>query len=90
MTNLFGSLDIEIWDFIGIWCLEFDISEYLNNRDSIFKDYLSIGYSTVKFHTRCQQTPNPETRNLNTDLVAAEGLHWGCGIQTKKFGNTFP
>jgi hypothetical protein len=26
---------------------------------------------------RCQQTPNPETRNLNTDLVAAQGLHWG-------------
>jgi glyoxylase-like metal-dependent hydrolase (beta-lactamase superfamily II)/rhodanese-related sulfurtransferase len=22
-------LDIEIWDFIGIWCLEFEISEYL-------------------------------------------------------------
>jgi len=47
MTNLFESLDIEIWDFIGIWSLEFDISEYLNTRDSIFKDYLSIGYSTV-------------------------------------------
>ena len=29
MTNLFGSLVIEIWDFIGIWCLEFEISEYL-------------------------------------------------------------
>ena len=28
MSNLFGSLDIEIWDFIGIWCLKFDISEY--------------------------------------------------------------
>jgi len=25
--------------------------------------------------TRYQQTPNPETRNLNTYLVAAEGLH---------------
>jgi hypothetical protein len=61
MTNLFGSLDIEIWDFIGIWCLEFDISEHLNTRDSIFKDYLSIGYSIVKFRTRCQQTTNSET-----------------------------
>ena len=29
MSNLVGSLDIEIWDFIGIWCLEFEISEYL-------------------------------------------------------------
>jgi len=52
MTNLFGSLDIDIWDFIGIWCLGFDISEYLNTRDSVSKDYLSIEYSTVKFHTR--------------------------------------
>ena len=50
MTNLFGSLDIEIWDFLGIWCLEFDISEYLNTRDSVSIDYRSIGYSTVKFH----------------------------------------
>jgi hypothetical protein len=49
MTNLFGSLDIEIWDFIGIWDLGFDISEYFNTRDSISKDYFSIGYSTVKF-----------------------------------------
>ena len=52
MSNLFGSLDIEIWDLIVIWCLEFDISEVLNSRDSISKDYLSIGYSTVKFHTK--------------------------------------
>jgi hypothetical protein len=28
MSNLFGSLDIKIWDFIGIRCLTFDISEY--------------------------------------------------------------
>jgi hypothetical protein len=33
MSNLFGSLDIEVLDFIGIWCLEFDISEYLNTHD---------------------------------------------------------
>jgi hypothetical protein len=50
MPNLFGSLDIDIWDFIGIWRLEFEISEYLNTRDSISKDDLSIGYRTVKFH----------------------------------------
>ncbi|MEN8690817.1 MAG: hypothetical protein AB1Z20_12000, partial [Desulfobacterales bacterium] len=43
LHNLFGSLDIEIWDFTGIWCLEFEISDYLNTRDSISKDYLSIG-----------------------------------------------
>jgi hypothetical protein len=24
---------------------------------------------------RCHKTPNPETRNLNADLVAAEGMH---------------
>ncbi len=23
------------WGFIGIWCLEFDISEVLNTRDSV-------------------------------------------------------
>jgi hypothetical protein len=59
MSNLFRSLDIEIWDFIGIClpavllagCLEFEISEYLNTRESIFKNYLFIGYSTVKFYT---------------------------------------
>jgi hypothetical protein len=60
MSNLFGSLDIELWDFIGIClpavllagCLEFEFSEYHNTRDAVFKDYLSIVYSTVKFHTR--------------------------------------
>ena len=52
MTNLFGSLDIEILDFIGIWCLEFEISEVLNTRDIISKDYPYIEYSTVKFHIR--------------------------------------
>jgi hypothetical protein len=54
MTSLFGSLDIDIWDFIGIWCLEFEISEYLNARDSIYKDYPSIGHSTIKDHMRRQ------------------------------------
>ena len=43
---------VKIWDFIGLWCLEFEISEYLNTREGILRDYLSIGYSTVKFHTR--------------------------------------
>ena len=56
MTDLFGSLDIEIWNFIEIWCLEFDISKYLNTWDSVFKDYLSIGYRTVNFHIRCTPT----------------------------------
>ena len=50
MTNLFRSLDIDIWDIIGIWCLEFDIFKYINIRDSNSKDNISIGYSTVKFH----------------------------------------
>jgi hypothetical protein len=54
MSNLFGSLDIEIWDFIEIWCLEFEISEYLNTQDSISKDYLTIEYSSVKFHVRVE------------------------------------
>jgi len=52
MTNLFGSLDIDIWDFVGIWCFEFDISEYLNTRYGVSKDDLSVGCRTVKFHTR--------------------------------------
>jgi len=52
MPNLFGSLDIDIWDFIGIWCLEFEISEVLNTRDSISKIAFLFGYSTVKFHMR--------------------------------------
>jgi hypothetical protein len=51
MTNLFGSLDIGIWDFLEIWCLETEISEVLNTRDIISKDGPSIEYSTVKFHT---------------------------------------
>ena len=45
-------MDIEFWDFLGIWCLEFDISEYLNTRDSISKDCLFIGDITVTFHLR--------------------------------------
>ena len=40
----------KIWDFIGIWGLEFEISEYPNTRDSISIDDLSIGYSTVTLH----------------------------------------
>ena len=40
---LFGSLEIEIWDFIEDWCMGFGISEYLNTRNSVSKDYLSIG-----------------------------------------------
>ena len=56
MSNLFGSLAIDIWDFIGIWRLEFEISEFLNTRESIFKEDLSVGYSIVKFHIRvCPQ-----------------------------------
>jgi hypothetical protein len=54
MTNLFGSLDIEIWGFLGSWCLEVDISEYLNTRDSVSRDYRFIGDSTVEFHMRVQ------------------------------------
>jgi hypothetical protein len=30
IQNLFGSLNIIIWDFLGIWCLEFEISQYFN------------------------------------------------------------
>jgi len=29
-------------DFLGIWCLEFEISEYPNTRDSVSKDYLRL------------------------------------------------
>jgi hypothetical protein len=51
ISNLLGSLDIEIWDLIGIWCLGFEISEYLNIRGSMAHNYISIEHSTVKFHT---------------------------------------
>jgi len=34
---------------------------------------------------RCQQTPNPETRNLNTNLVTAEGLLWVFVIYDLQF-----
>jgi hypothetical protein len=54
MTNLFGSLDIVIWGFLEIWCLGFEISEVLNIRDIISKDYPSIEYSTVMFHIRVE------------------------------------
>jgi len=32
MTNLFGAFDIEIWNFIKIWYLGFEISEVLNTK----------------------------------------------------------
>jgi len=54
MPNLFGALDIGIWDFLDIWCLGFEISDDLNAWDIISKDYPSIEYSTVKFHIRVQ------------------------------------
>jgi hypothetical protein len=54
MTNLFGSLDIVIWNLFVFWCLYFDIFEYPNTQDSISKDDLSIGNRTVKFHTRVE------------------------------------
>ena len=53
MTNLFGSLDVEIWDLLGIWCVEFEISDYLSSQDIFYKDYLSTGHGTVKFQRSC-------------------------------------
>ena len=52
MTNLFGSLDIGIWNFLEIWCLKVEMSEVLKTRDIVSKDCPSIVCSTVKFHTR--------------------------------------
>ena len=66
MTNLFRLLDFDIWDFIGIWCLGFEISEVLNPRDIVSKDCPSIEYSTVKFHIKFQRSRkylNPSTLN---------------------------
>jgi hypothetical protein len=54
MTNLFGFLDIGVWDLLGIWCLDIEISEVLNTRNIIFKNDPSIEHSTVKFHTRVE------------------------------------
>jgi hypothetical protein len=58
MSNLFESLEIDIWDFIKMClpavllagCLTFDISDYLNTRDGVSKDDLSPGYHAVKFN----------------------------------------
>jgi hypothetical protein len=38
MTNLFGSLDIDISVFIGIGHLGFEIAEFFNTRESISKN----------------------------------------------------
>jgi hypothetical protein len=46
--------DKPVW-VIGVWCLEVNISDDLNTRDRIFKDYLSIGYCTVKFQARLEK-----------------------------------
>ena len=80
MTNLFGALGIEIWDFIDIWCLGFEISEVLNTRYGVFKDDLSIGYRTVKFHTRILrsgfnerlQSFNPERGTVNLEPLGSD------------------
>jgi hypothetical protein len=45
-------LDIEILDFLDIWCLGFEISGYLYTWDIISKDCPSIEYRTIKFHIR--------------------------------------
>jgi hypothetical protein len=47
-------LDNDICDFMGIWCLIFNISEVLHTRDSIYKDYPFIGLSTTKDPMRRQ------------------------------------
>ena len=54
------ALDIEILDFIGIWCMKFEISEYINTSDIISKEVLSNGYSAVKLHMSTQVMSNPE------------------------------
>ena len=51
MTNRLSSLEIDIWDFIEIWCLEFEISEILpmihsgtpGSRLNLFPDQPSPG-----------------------------------------------
>ena len=45
--------DKDILDFRTLQAYSIDdISEYLNSWDGVSKDDLSIGYRTVKFHTR--------------------------------------
>ena len=34
---------------LNIWCWVFETSEHLNTWDSISNNYLSVGYSTVKY-----------------------------------------
>ena len=31
-SSMFWSLNIDVWDFIGIWCLKFEISQYLKTQ----------------------------------------------------------
>ena len=65
MTNLFGSLDIGIWDFLEICCLEIEISEVLSTRDIVSKNCPSFEYSTVKLHTKVLGSEvQPGTLNL--------------------------
>jgi hypothetical protein len=75
MTNLFGPLDIENWDFIEIWCLGFEISGNPNTQDIIYRGYPSTEYSTVKFHTRVpgQRMTFVQPRTGNWEPLNLEG-----------------
>ena len=55
MTNLFGSLDIEIWNLFVFWCLGFEISEVLNTRDIVSMDSPSIQCRIIKFNIRVER-----------------------------------
>jgi hypothetical protein len=48
-VKLFGSLDIEIWDLFGIWCLEFDISGYLDPWIGSLKFAFRLGIAPLSF-----------------------------------------
>jgi hypothetical protein len=50
--NLFGPLEIDIWNLFVFWCLVFEISDVLNTRDIVSMDSPFIYYCTVKFHIR--------------------------------------
>ena len=42
-SKQFRSLDIDIWNFIGIWCLEFEIYQHVNTPWNFSQNCLSIG-----------------------------------------------
>jgi hypothetical protein len=49
--NLFGPLEIDIWNLFVFWCLAFEISDVLNTRDIVSMDsplFITVPLSFVR------------------------------------------